>query len=102
VGPQLSTGESPFPGFTPGHVQDKGTKTLPPPVGMHGDHRDVDQPRQRIGAGTILIEGLQDEHHRNQFAVLVGKYGETSWISKPAIHLSLRLGDIPTGHRAQR
>jgi hypothetical protein len=76
VSPQRSGGKSPFPGITPGHVQDKSTKTLPPPVGVHGGHRDVGKPRQRIGAGTILIESLQDEHHCNQFAVLVGKYGE--------------------------
>jgi hypothetical protein len=102
VGPQLSAGESPFPGITPGHVKDKGTQPLPPPVGMHGDHRDVGKPRQRIGAGTILIESLQDKHHRNQFAVLLGKYGESCWISKPAMNLLLGLGDAAAGHRAQR
>jgi hypothetical protein len=73
-----------------------------PPAGMHGDHRDLGKPRQRIGAGTILIESLPDEHHRNQFAVLVGEYGETCSISKPAMNLLLCLGDAPAGHRAHR
>lgn len=100
MSPQLSAGKPPFPGITLGHVQDGATKTLPPPVGMHGDHRHVGKPRQRIGAGTILIESLHDEHHPNQFAVLVGKYRETCWISKPVMNLLLCLGDASAGHRA--
>ena len=83
----------------PGHVQDKGTKTLPPPVGTHGDHRNVGKPGQRIGPGAIVTESLQDEHHRDQFAVLLGKDGETCQLSKPPMNLLLCLGAAPAGYR---
>src|SRR5262245_65169132 len=67
VSPQLSVSKPTVASIVLGYIQDKGCKTLPPAVGMYGDHRDVGKPRQRIRAGAVLIETLQDEHHRNQF-----------------------------------
>ncbi len=102
MGPQLGAGKSPVSGIPLGHIQDNSSKTAPPSAGMHGDHRDVGKPRQRIRTGTILIESLQHEHHRNQFPVVDGKYRECRWPSKPAMNLVFCPSDIFAGHRAQR
>jgi hypothetical protein len=99
---QLSSGETPPSGAHLGQPQHLRTQPLSPTIGTHSNHRYVREPRQRVRAGPVTIEGLKDECHRHKLAVFFHKLREARRISKATPDLSFGLCNTTAGHRPQR
>jgi hypothetical protein len=102
VRPQLSAGETPLSGIEPGQAQHVGAQPSSPTIGTDRDHRYVREPGQRVCAGPVMIEGLEDECHRNKLAIFFHKLCEACRISKATLDLLLGLSNTTAGHRPQR
>jgi hypothetical protein len=102
VRPQLSAGETAVSGVELGLAQHLRAQPSSPAIGTDGDHRHVREPRQRIRAGPVAIEGLKDECHRHQYAVFFHQLREARRIGKATLDLLLGLSNTAAGHRPQR
>jgi hypothetical protein len=102
VRPQLSAGETPLSGAKLGQAQHLRTQPLSPTIGTHSNHRHVREPRQRVRAGPVTIEGLKDECHRHKLALFFHKLCEARRISKATLDLLFGLCNTAAGHRPQR